>query len=162
MKCTHHSSRLCTFDPENTPPIFIGTKFLTAGLVEIGILLRDRTGKNVIVKPTDIPLSLESQTGTARSSLSVDQKIRRSRQCQCRSLRPRQRVTAAAQDADIIATHSSASFTPTGVTATRIKVPSDTVAVAFTKQEFVDAAPPGSSSETFKRERGDGICVGVF
>ncbi|GBP41886.1 hypothetical protein EVAR_86856_1 [Eumeta japonica] len=29
----------------------IGTKFLTAGLEEIGILLRDRTEKNVIVKP---------------------------------------------------------------------------------------------------------------
>ncbi|GBP27435.1 hypothetical protein EVAR_17137_1 [Eumeta japonica] len=28
-----------------------GTKFLTAGLEEIGILLRDRTEKNVIVKP---------------------------------------------------------------------------------------------------------------
>ncbi|GBP83957.1 hypothetical protein EVAR_62399_1 [Eumeta japonica] len=29
----------------------IGTKFLTAGLEEIGILLRDRTEKNLIVKP---------------------------------------------------------------------------------------------------------------
>ncbi|GBP44481.1 hypothetical protein EVAR_39490_1 [Eumeta japonica] len=28
-----------------------GTKFLTAGLEEIGILLRDRTEKNVVVKP---------------------------------------------------------------------------------------------------------------
>ena len=28
-----------------------GTKFLTAGLEGIGILLRDRTEKNVIVKP---------------------------------------------------------------------------------------------------------------
>ncbi|GBP38596.1 hypothetical protein EVAR_96198_1 [Eumeta japonica] len=32
--------------------MIIGTKFLTAGLEEIGILLRDRTEKNVIVKPS--------------------------------------------------------------------------------------------------------------
>ncbi|GBP51382.1 hypothetical protein EVAR_38776_1 [Eumeta japonica] len=42
--------------------IFFGTKFLTAGLKEIGILLRDRTEKNVIIKPTERNLLCEARS----------------------------------------------------------------------------------------------------